>query len=255
VIERVRLHPLEPIVPFEQVTVGVPHASVAEGAVTFPHSGTVGLHPKSVPAVQLVNEGAVVSSVHVQVRWQVEELEHPSVAVQVMVREREQPLEVIVPFEHVTVGVLQPSVAVGAVTLLQAGTVGLHPKSVPGLQLVNEGASVSSVHVQVLVQVAELLHASVAVQVMERERLQPVDEIVPLEQVTVGLPQLSVAVGAVTLLQAGIVEGLHPKLLPAAQVPNTGATLSETVIVVQHTNCPSSQVIVSQSVNEPQVGP
>jgi hypothetical protein len=31
--------------------------------------------------VQLVNEGAVVSSVHVQVRWQVEELVQASVAV------------------------------------------------------------------------------------------------------------------------------------------------------------------------------
>jgi hypothetical protein len=72
-MERERLHPLEPIVPFEQVTVGVPHASVAEGAVTFAHDGTVGLHPRSVPAVQLLNEGAVVSSVHVQVLVQVEE--------------------------------------------------------------------------------------------------------------------------------------------------------------------------------------
>jgi hypothetical protein len=152
---RERVHPVEPIVPAEQVTEGVPHASVAVGAVTFPQSGTVGLHPKSVPAVQLVNAGEVVSSVHVQVRWQVDELEHPSVAVQVMVRERLHPFETIVPFEQVTVGVLQPSVAVGAVTLAQEGTVGLHPKSVPGSQLVKEGAVVSSVQVQVLIQVAE----------------------------------------------------------------------------------------------------
>jgi hypothetical protein len=68
--------------PAEQVTVGVPvQASVAVGAVWFAHVGTVGLHPRSVPGVQLVNEGAVVSSVHVQVRWQVEELVQASVAV------------------------------------------------------------------------------------------------------------------------------------------------------------------------------
>jgi hypothetical protein len=73
VIERVRLHPLEPIVPFEQVTVGVPHASVAEGAVTLLQAGTVGLHPRSVPGLQFVNEGGVVSSVHVQVLVQVDE--------------------------------------------------------------------------------------------------------------------------------------------------------------------------------------
>jgi hypothetical protein len=55
--------------PAEQVTVGVPvQASVAEGAVWLAHEGTVGLHPRSVPGVQLVNEGAEVSSVHVQVR-------------------------------------------------------------------------------------------------------------------------------------------------------------------------------------------
>jgi hypothetical protein len=136
-MERVRSHPLEPIVPFEQVTVGVPHASVAEGAVTLLQAGTVGLHPRSVPGVQLLNEGGVVSSIHVQVRWHVEEFKHASVAVQVIVRERLHPLEPIVPLEQVTVGVLHPSVAEGAVTLLQAGTVGLHPRSVPGVQLVN----------------------------------------------------------------------------------------------------------------------
>jgi hypothetical protein len=73
VIERERLHPLEPIVPFEQVTLRVLQASVAEGAVTLAHDGIVGLQPRSVPGVQLVNEGAVVSSVHVQVLVQVDE--------------------------------------------------------------------------------------------------------------------------------------------------------------------------------------
>jgi hypothetical protein len=72
-MERERLHPLEPIVPSEQVTVGVPQASVAEGAVTLAQVGTVGLHPRLVPAVQLLNEGAVVSSVHVQVLVHVDE--------------------------------------------------------------------------------------------------------------------------------------------------------------------------------------
>jgi hypothetical protein len=57
----------------EQVTVGVPQASVADGAVTLPHVGTVGLQPKSVPAGQEVNDGGVVSSVHVQVLVHVEE--------------------------------------------------------------------------------------------------------------------------------------------------------------------------------------
>jgi hypothetical protein len=68
--------------PAEQVTVGVPvQLSVAVGAVWLAQVGTVGLHPRSVPGVQLVNEGADVSSVHVQVRWQVDEFKQASVAV------------------------------------------------------------------------------------------------------------------------------------------------------------------------------
>ena len=55
------------ILPAEQVTVGVLQASVADGAVMLPQVGTVGLHPKSLPGVQLVNVGGVMSSVHVQV--------------------------------------------------------------------------------------------------------------------------------------------------------------------------------------------
>jgi hypothetical protein len=64
----------------------------------------------------LVNAGAVVSSVQVQVRWQVEEFKHASVAVYVSVRVRPQVLVfVTLPLEQVTVGVPQASVAEGAV--------------------------------------------------------------------------------------------------------------------------------------------
>ena len=77
-------------------------------------------------------------------------LAQPSVAVQVIVRERPHALGLVTePSEQVTVGVPQASVAEGAVTLAQVGTVGLHPKSEPGVQLVNAGGVVSSVHVQV----------------------------------------------------------------------------------------------------------
>ena len=77
-------------------------------------------------------------------------LRHISVAVQVIVRERPQVLVLMMlPAEQETVGVPQASVAEGAVTLAQVGTTGLHPKSLPGVQLVNAGGVVSSVHVQV----------------------------------------------------------------------------------------------------------
>jgi hypothetical protein len=81
------------------------------------------------------------------------------------VRERPQVLVfVTLPAEQVTVGVpVQLSVAVGAVWFAQVGTTGLHPRSVPGAQFVNEGADVSSVHVHVLEQVEEFRQASVAV--------------------------------------------------------------------------------------------
>src|SRR6185436_13683298 len=100
------------MLPCEQVTVGVPQASVAEGAVWFAQVGTVGLHPKSLPGVQLVNAGGVVSSVHVL--EQVEVLPQASVAVQVIERERPQVLGLVIePCEQVTLGVPQPSVAEG----------------------------------------------------------------------------------------------------------------------------------------------
>ena len=57
-----------------------------------------------------------MSSVHVQVLEHVEEFWQPSVAVQVMVRERPQVLVLMMlPAEQVTVGVPHASVADGAV--------------------------------------------------------------------------------------------------------------------------------------------
>jgi hypothetical protein len=193
----------------------VPQASVAVGAVWFAQVGTTGLHPKSEPGVQLVNAGGVVSSVHVQVLEQVEELAQPSTAVQVIVRERPHVLVLTIePAEQVIVGVPQASVAVGAVWFAQVGTTGLHPKSEPGVQLVNAGGVVSSVQVHVAEQVEELPQASTAVQVIVRERPHVLGLVIePAEQVTVGVPQASVAVGAVWFAQVGTV-GLHPKSEP-----------------------------------------
>jgi hypothetical protein len=146
------------------------------------------------------------------------------------VRERPQVLVFCtLAAEQVTVGVPQASVADGAVWLAQEGTVGLHPKSVPGSQLVNAGAVVSSVHVQVLAQVAEFPHWSEAVQVIVRERPHVlVFTMLSPKHVTVGIPQLSVAEGADTLIQEGIV-GLQPRFVPGGQLPNTGALISCTV--------------------------
>ena len=72
--------------------------------------------------------------------------------------------------------------------------------------------------------VDELLHASVAVQVLLRERLHPVPtSALRVPPVMVGLPvQLSLAVG----VGLGNVAGLQPRLVPAGHGVNTGASVS-----------------------------
>ena len=69
-----------------------------------------------------------------------------------------------------------------------------------------------------------MLHASVAVQVLLRERLQPVPTS-PLNvpPVMVGWPvQLSLAVGE----GFGKLDGLQPRSVPAGHGVNTGASVS-----------------------------
>ena len=74
-------------------------------------------------------------------------------------------------------------------------------------------------------QVDELLHASVAVQVLLRERVHPVPtSALSVPPVIVGLPvQLSLAVG----VGLGNVDGLQPRLLPAGHGVNAGASVSD----------------------------
>ena len=77
----------------DEVTVGVPHSSVA---VADPKAASiaaeVGLHPNGVSLPVAVIVGADVFSVHVAVRELVEVLPHASMAVQDLVCERRQPL-------------------------------------------------------------------------------------------------------------------------------------------------------------------
>ena len=79
-------------------------------------------------------------------------------------------------------------------------------------------------------QVDELLHASVAVQVLLRVRVHPVPTSPPSEPpVMLGWPvQLSLAVG----VGLGKVLGLQPRLLPAGHGVNTGASVSTVYVYV-----------------------
>ena len=61
-----------------------------------------------------------------------------------------------------------------------------------------------------------------------RERLQPLLTTAPIDDVMVGVPQLSVALA---VPGPGIDAGLQPRLLPAGQKVNTGAVVSRTVMV------------------------
>ena len=76
-------------------------------------------------------------------------------------RERLQPLELVLPTEQSIVAVEHTSVAVA---VPQPGMVpGLQPRLEPGGHSVNTGASVSTIQVNVWVQVDELPQKSVAV--------------------------------------------------------------------------------------------
>ena len=126
--------------------VASPHASVA---VAFPASGTpVGLQPRSEPSGQKVNDGGVVSTVHVNTCVHVELFPHPSVAVYVLVCARRHPSEWIDPSADVIVGVPQASVAVAAPG---PGTpAGLHPSSSPCGQNVNDGGASSKMLIETI---------------------------------------------------------------------------------------------------------
>ena len=76
---RERLQPFEFVLPTEQFIVAVEHTSVA---VAVPQPGMVpGLQPRLEPGGHNVNTGASVSTIHVNVWVQVDELPQKSVAV------------------------------------------------------------------------------------------------------------------------------------------------------------------------------
>src|SRR4030095_4137479 len=99
--------------PSEELTVGVPQASVA---VAVPRAALIseatGLQPSVnvVPPVVIV--GGVLSEVHVTVLEAVAELPQASTAVNVLVCDLEQLVLFIIPSLDVTVGVPHASVAV-----------------------------------------------------------------------------------------------------------------------------------------------
>jgi len=131
---------------------------------------------------------------------------------------------------HASVAVALPNAA------SIAAEVGLHPKAplagVPVAVIV--GAVKSSVHVAVRDAVDVLPQRSVAVNVLVCERKHPLLCMVPVDDVTVGVPQASVAVALPNAVSIAAEVGLHPNA-PLAGVPvavSTGAVISTVHVAV-----------------------
>ena len=114
-----------------------------------------------------MNTGAVTSAVHVAVRDVVAVLPQASLAVNVLVCERLQPVVPTGPSLDVTVGVPQASVAVAVPNApLISPADGLHPSERLPPPLVSVGGVTSTVHVTVRAAVEVLPQASLAVNVL-----------------------------------------------------------------------------------------
>jgi uncharacterized membrane protein HdeD (DUF308 family) len=200
------------IAPSINVTVGVEQASVAVAVPNAPSIVAVeGLQPSARAFPLVVIAGPVTSAVHVAILAAVEVLPHASIAVNVLVCEREQILVTIAPSINVTVGVEQASVAVAVPNAPSIVAVdGLQPSARAFPLVVIAGPVTSAVHVAVLAAVEVLPHASIAVNVLVCEREQILVTIAPSINVTVGIPQASVAVAVPNAPSIVAVEGLQP---------------------------------------------
>ena len=157
------------ILPSLEVIVVFPQASVA---VAEPSAAVIsaadGLQPSVVVVPPVVITGAVRSSAgHVTVLAEVAVLPHASLAVNVLVCEREQLLLVTLPSLEVMVVLPQASVAdaVPRAALISDAD-GLQPNVVVVPPVIIDGIVLSPVHVIVLDTVAVLPQASLAVNVL-----------------------------------------------------------------------------------------
>ena len=108
---------------------------------------------------------------------------------------------------------------------------GLHPSDVPVPVAVIEGGAWSFVQVMLLEAVAVLPQASIAVNVLVCEALHPLVVTVPSTEVTVGVPQASLAVAEPRAALISDAAGLHPRVVvPVAVI--VGAVRSEVHVTV-----------------------
>jgi hypothetical protein len=198
--------------PSVDVTVGMPHASVAvavpNASLIFPSDG---LHPSVVVVPPDVRTGGVRSTIHVTVLDVVDVLPHASLAVHVLVCERPQPLLDTLPSLDPTVGVLQASVAVAVPNApLISPADGLHPSVVVVPPDVSVGGVRSAIHVIVLDVVDVLPQPSFAVNFLVCVLVHVELYTFPSTAVIVVGPQPSVALADPSASLISLAAGLHP---------------------------------------------
>jgi hypothetical protein len=220
--------------PSLEVIVELPQASVAVAVPSAAFmSPAEGLHPSVVEAPPVVITGAVLSAVHVTVLDAVAVLPQASIAVHVLVCEREQLLLVTLPSLEVIVVLPQASVAVAVPrAALISPAEGLHPSVVVVPPVVITGAVLSDVHVIVLDEVAVLPQASLAVHVLVCEREQLLFVTLPSLELSVGVPHASVAIAVPRAALISPAEGLHPSVVVEPPDVITGAVLSADHVIV-----------------------
>src|SRR6187399_95680 len=163
------------------ILAGVPHASVADAVPRAAFiSAADGLHPSVVVVPPVVRTGGVRSLVHVTIVEAVALLPQPSEALNVLVCEREQPLDCTRPSVTITVGDPQSAVAVAEPkAALISEAEGLQPSVGVAPVIIIAGGLGASVQVTVLTAVAVLPQASTAVNVLDCEVLHDVVDIAP----------------------------------------------------------------------------
>ena len=190
-----------------------------------------GLHPGIITSEYVpVNVGGLGAVAHVTILDVVAVLPQASIAVHVLVWVALQLVVDTGPSLEVTVGVLQPSVAVAVPSAaLISEAVELQPsdKLVPFAIIV--GGVRSEVQLAVLDVVVLLLQPSIAVHVLVCDLKHPLEITEPSLDVNVGAPQASEAVAVPSAAVISDAVGLQPKLVAVPFAVIVGVVLSVTV--------------------------
>src|SRR5678816_3919299 len=211
-----------------KVTVGVPHPSVAVAVPSDPStSAALGLHAPNAGADVKLSTGGVISYVQFTVLDVVDVLPHASVAVNVLVCEREQELLCTALSLKVTVGVPHPSVAVAVPSdPSTSAALGLHAPNAGADVKLSTGGVISYVQFTVLATVDVLPQPSLAVNVLVCEREQELLCTALSLKVTVGVPHPSVAVAVPSDPSTSAALGLHAPNAGADVKLSTGGVIS-----------------------------